>query len=251
MGHRFFGPGAPEPFHAFVEYGPPQWRMLEQLEEVLRSGQGVDFHATHTPAEWDSYQRAMREAAVDFAWFVAEKLPVPSGARSCLDLAGSHGLVGARLCERHPGLRSTVFDLPIALKTARPLAEAGGYADKVDFREGNLLTDAYGSDYDVALLCNILHHFRAETNLAILKKVHAALRPGATIGIFDIEAPMASAPPEAAGDAFALYFRITSSAGCFRAVDYEGWLAEAGFRASRSIRSVKMPSRMLVVGERA
>ena len=38
-------------------------------------------------------------------------------------------------------------------------------------------------------MCNILHHFSEETNRAILKKVHAALRPGGSVGIFDIETP--------------------------------------------------------------
>ncbi len=158
---------------------------------------------------------------------------------------------GAELCKRHPGLHSTVLDLPAALKTARPLAEERGYTDRVTFREGNLVTDDYGRGHDVVLLCNILHHFSQETNLAILEKAHAALRPGGSVGIFDIEAPETAAPPEAAGDGFALYFRITSTSACFRGRDYEAWLSQAGFRSPRIIRSVKMPSRMLAVAERS
>ena len=73
---------------------------------------------------------------------------------------------------------------------------------------------------------------------------------GGSVGIFDIEVPADSAGPEAAADAFALYFRITSTSSCFRDRDCESWLSQAGFRAPRTIRSVKMPSRMLVVAER-
>jgi SAM-dependent methyltransferase len=250
QGARYFGKGARESYHAFVAYGAPNWSMIDQLEEVLRTGKGIDFHATHTPEEWHTYQRAMLENASAFAWFVAEHLPVPAGAERCLDLAGAHGFVSATLCARHPGLSATVFDLPAALNTARGLAEERGYADKVSFREGDLVRDPYEPDQDVALLCNILHHFPIETNQAILRKVYAALKPGGVVGIFDIETSDPAAAPEAVADAFTLYFRITSTSSCFRGVDYERWLNACGFRSVRTIRSMKMPARMLVVGVR-
>jgi 2-polyprenyl-3-methyl-5-hydroxy-6-metoxy-1,4-benzoquinol methylase len=250
LGERYFGNQAEESYRAFVEYGPPQWTMIERLEQVLQSGKGIDFHATQTPEEWDTYQRAMFENASAFAWFVVDNLPVPSGAKSCLDLAGSHGFIGASLCQRHSGLRSTVLDLPPAVSRAKALAQQHGYGDRVSFREGDLLESDYGADHDVVLACNILHHFPAATNRAVLSKIKGALRPGGVVGIFDIETPALDAPPEAAADAFALYFRITSTSSCFRGSDYEAWLDECGFRSTRTVRSVKMPSRMLVLAER-
>ena len=36
----------------------------------------------------------------------------------------------------------------------------------------------FGSGYDVAILANILHNFDAGANIALLRKVHAALNPG-------------------------------------------------------------------------
>jgi SAM-dependent methyltransferase len=250
LGERYFGKDAPESYRAFVAYGGPQWDLIERLEQVLRSGEGLDIHASHTPDEWSEYQRAMLENASAFAWFVVDNLPVPTGAKRCLDLAGAHGFVSAALCARHPGLSATVFDLPAALATARGLAQQRGYADKVAFREGDLVRDAYEPEQDVVLLCNILHHFPVETNRAILRKVHAALRPGGVVGIFDLETPELQARPEAAADAFALFFRVTSTSACFRGRDYESWLTECGFQAPRTIRSLKMPSRMLVVATR-
>ena len=117
------------------------------------------------------------------------------------------------------------------------------------FREADLRTDDFGRDVDVALLCNILHHFPASENVAILKRLKKAMKPGGSVGIFDIETPSDDATPDAAGDAFALYFRITSTSTCFRGDDYVTWLREAGFADAKVIRSVKMPSRMLVVGK--
>lgn len=246
MGARHFGKAAVEPYDAFVRYGPAQYRMIDRIDDVLRTGKGIDFHATHTPDEWTAYQRAMLDNARGFAWFVRDNLPVPDGSLACLDVAGAHGLVGAELCRKHPPMRSTVLDRAEALATARSIAEAGGWVDVVSFREANLLSDEFGADLDVVLLCNILHHFDPSTNAATLARIRRAMRPGGVVGIFDIEAPEAHAAPDASADAFALYFRITSTSTCFRGKDCVAWLSSAGFRDPHVVRSVKMPSRMLV-----
>jgi SAM-dependent methyltransferase len=188
----------------------------------------------------------MLDNARGFAWFVADHLPVPEGARTCLDIAGAHGLVGAELCRRHPPMRSTVLDRAEALATARNIAQTGGWGDVVSFREADLVEGDFGSDLDVVLLCNILHHFDAPANARTLLRVRRAMNPGAVVGIFEIEPPEPHAAPDASADAFALYFRITSTSTCFRGRDYVDWLSAAGLRDPRIVRSVKMPSRMLV-----
>lgn len=245
-GARHFGKRAVHSYDAFVRYGPAQYRMIDRIDDVLRTGRGLDFHEKHTREEWNAYQRAMLDNAQDFAWFVRDHLPVPAGARSCLDIAGAHGLVGAELCRKHPPLRSTVLDRREALEIARGIADAGGWADVVTFREGDLLDDDFGGEVDVVLLCNVLHHFDGSTNALTLARVRRAMRPGAVVGIFDIEPPEPDAPPDAAADALALYFRIISTSTCFRARDCVQWLSAAGFRDPKVVRSVKMPSRMLV-----
>jgi|JI10StandDraft_1071094.scaffolds.fasta_scaffold04201_15 SAM-dependent methyltransferase len=248
LGRKHFGPGAPSPFGDFVAFGAPQWGWISRLDEVLKTGRGVEIHRTLTGPDWNLYQRAMAEGARDFAAFVARELPVPAGARLCLDVAGSHGLVGAALCRAHPGLKSVVLDRPEAIPEARKLADELGIADVVSFREADILQDDYGEGADVVILANILHHFTPDVNLQILTRARKALRPGGSVGIFDIEAPAPGAPPEAAGDAAALFFRITSNSACFSGDEYLDWLRRTGFTRARAVRSVRLPSRLLVVG---
>jgi SAM-dependent methyltransferase len=247
LGRKHFGAGAPRPFGDFVAFGAPQWDWISRLDDVLRTGQGVEIHRSLKAPDWNLYQRAMAEGARDFAAFVARELPVPVGARLCLDVAGSHGLVGAALCRAHPGLQSIVLERREAIPEARTLAEAAGVADVVSFRECDLLKDEYGEAADVVVLANILHHFSPVVNREILTRARRALKPGGSIGIFDIEAPRPEAPPEAAGDAAALFFRITSNSACFTGDDYIRWLTEAGFSDPRAVRSLRLPSRLLVV----
>ncbi|MBK5255597.1 MAG: hypothetical protein JJE39_06155 [Vicinamibacteria bacterium] len=249
LGRRHFGAAAPKPLGDFVAFGVPQWDWIARLDEVLKTGRGVEIHRSLNGPDWPLYQRAMAEGARDFAAFVARELPVAKGAKLCLDVAGSHGLVGAALCRAHPGLLSVVLERGEALSEARRLATEARITDVVSFRECDLLSDEYGEGADVVILANILHHFDPDTNRRILARAKRALRSGGSIGIFDIEAPNPKAPPEAAGDAAALFFRITSNSACFSGDDYVGWLRHTGFKRPRAVRSVLLPSRLLVVAQ--
>lgn len=247
LGRKHFGANAQKALGNFVAFGAPQWEWISRLEDVMKTGQGVEIHRTLDGPAWNLYQRAMAEGARDFAPFVAKELPVAAGASLCLDVAGSHGLIGAALCRAHSGLRCVVLERPEAIPEAQRLATEAGTADLVSFRECDILKDEYGQDADVVVLANILHHFSPDVNRGILGRARRALKRGGSIGIFDIEAPRPDAAPEAAGDAAALFFRITSNSACFSGEDYLTWLNETGFAEVRVVRSLVLPSRLLVV----
>ena len=249
MGERHFGPRATHPLGEFVAFGVPQWEWISRLEETLRTGAPVEIHRTLRREDWDLYQRAMADGAREFAGFVAGSLPVPRGARLCLDVAGSHGIVGGALCRAHPGMEAIVLERPEAMAEARRLCAREGLFELVTFRECDLLKDEFGaSDADVVILANILHHFDASRIHEILARARRALRPGGLVGVFDIEVPEADAAPEAGGDGAALFFRITSNGACYRGADYLAWLEEAGFAAPKIVRNVRLPSRLLAFG---
>jgi 2-polyprenyl-3-methyl-5-hydroxy-6-metoxy-1,4-benzoquinol methylase len=187
----------------------------------------------------------MMENARDHAKFLAAKVPVPAGARSLIDLGGSHGLLGAAICRKHPPLHSTVLELEPALAAARELAKAEGIDDVVRHQAADILKDDLGSDHDVALLANILHHFSPHQNEMVLAKVRRALRPNGTIAIWEFERPKRNAKVSS-GDAAALYFRLTSSASAYHADEYAAWLKAAGFQDIRVARPRLVPGYVLV-----
>jgi hypothetical protein len=233
---------------AFVKWNYVQWRMVEQLEQVLKTGRGADFHSTMTdPTEWSWYQEAMLEIARFDAPLLAKRVPVRQGACKLLDLAGSHGLLGAAICRQHPPMRSTVIDLPAAVEHVRTLSIQEGISDIVEYRSGDIRTADLGRENDVVLLANILHHFLPEQNSEILKRVRPSVPVDGTIAIWDLETPdLESQPSE--GDGAALFFRLTSSALCYSGKQYAAWLGEAGFDRIRIVRPRLRPGYILVVG---
>jgi hypothetical protein len=229
-----------------VQWNYTQWKMMESLDDLLRTGRGVDYHETlEVPEAWGHYQRGMLELARLDAPVIARRVPVPKGARLLLDVAGSHGLLGAALCRRHPPMRSTVLDLPRAIEHARGLARAEGIEDLVDYRAGEMMASDWGSGHDVVLLCNILHHFRPERIRALLDRARAALRGDGVVAVWDIERPRRGSRVTD-GDAAALFFRLTSTAGVYHADEYTAWLEEGGFREVRVRRPWTAPGKVLV-----
>ena len=241
--------GAPMEMVGYLRFNYAQWEFMAHLEELVRSGRGRDFHATMTDAsQWRAYQQGMLEIARIEATLVAARVPVPRGATSLLDVAGAHGLFGAAICRRNPPMRCTVLDLPQAIAHARALAEYEHLGDVVTHRAGELLTTQLGT-HDVVLLFNILHHFGREQLVSILTRVRDALREGGTVAIWEIEAPCRRASA-GSGDAAALFFRLTSTAGAYSADDYARGLSEAGFVRIRVTRPVITPGKMLVTARR-
>lgn len=242
--------GAKREMTGFAEWHYTQWTFVEHLEDLIRTGEGVDFHATMTdPEAWGHYQKAMLEVARFDAPILARHLPVRKGAARMLDLAGSHGLMGATIARRHPPMRSTVLDLPAAIDHARRLAEHEGHGDLVDYRAGDLVKDDLGTGWDVVLLSNILHHFTPDRVASILGRAHAALAPGGTIAVWELERPSRTKPPSE-GDGVALFFRLTSSAAAYSGDEYAQWMKDAGGTRIKIVRPRLRPGTVLVHARR-
>jgi 2-polyprenyl-3-methyl-5-hydroxy-6-metoxy-1,4-benzoquinol methylase len=201
------------------------------------------------PEAWGHYQKAMLEVARFDAPILARHVPVRKGAARLLDLAGSHGLMGATIARRHPPMRSTVLDLPAAIDHARRLAEREGHGDIVDYRAGDLVKDDLGTGWDVVLLSNILHHFTPDRVGRILGRAHEALAPGGTVAVWELERPSRTKPPSE-GDGVALFFRLTSSAAAYSGDEYAQWMKDAGCTRIRIVRPRLRPGTVLVHARR-
>jgi 2-polyprenyl-3-methyl-5-hydroxy-6-metoxy-1,4-benzoquinol methylase len=239
---------SPGSLAAYVDWNYAQWAMLGRMEEVVRTGRGLDFHQMSAEEDWIRYQQAMLQLARPLRAFFAANVPVPAGSTSLIDVGGGHGLLGAAVCQRHPPLRSTVLELPRAVPAAQQLSRREGLASWVSHRPCNILVDCWGQGRDVALLANVLHHFNPEQVRQILRKAFAALRPGGVLAIWDFVRN--DTPKASAADALALFFRLTSGADLHRAADLSDWARGCGFELCRSRRCLQFPDAQLLTMRR-
>lgn len=251
LGRRTLLRGSPMEARGYVLWNFVQWDLIEGLEDLLRTGQGLDLHQTLRGEEtWQSYQDAMWDVSRHAAPILADLAPVPPGARQLLDIGGSHGQLGAAICRKHPPMRSIVLELPSALDHARAAARRAGIDGIVEHRPGNVLETDLPNDLDVILIANVIHHFTKADAARVLQKARAALRAGGTIAIWDFDRPSPGARPELAADASALYFRLTSTSQVVPGDEYLAWLREAGFGGLHLKRSLAAPFQVLASGSK-
>jgi hypothetical protein len=74
-----------------------EWRWIEGLDSFIRDGRSIGVHEGLRADDWARYQRGMRALAGMLAPSLVRAVPVPKGARSMLDLGGSHGYFSVSL----------------------------------------------------------------------------------------------------------------------------------------------------------
>jgi 2-polyprenyl-3-methyl-5-hydroxy-6-metoxy-1,4-benzoquinol methylase len=100
------------------------------------------------------------------------------GPMRVLDIAAGHGLFGIEIAKQNPQAHVTGLDWAPVLRVALDNARKAGVERRYDMLPGSAFEVEFGGPYDVVLLTNFLHHFDPGMCVGLLKKVHAALRPG-------------------------------------------------------------------------
>jgi ubiquinone/menaquinone biosynthesis C-methylase UbiE len=151
------------------------------------------------------------------------------GSAKVLDIAAGHGLFGIEVAKQNPQAHIVAVDWPAVLEVAHANAQKAGVADRYTKLPGSAFEVEYGGPYDAVLLTNFLHHFDPPTNVGLLKKVHAALKPGgraATLEFVPNEDRVS--PPMAAS--FSMTMLASTQAGdAYTFNEYQQMYRDAGF----------------------
>lgn len=235
-------PDSPKSLHDSIVFRYLEWDWIARLDDFVKTGKPLDFHAEMTSAEWALYQRGMSSLARFGGGELAQKIPVSAGARDLLDIGGSHGLLSVALCRKHSNLQAVVLDLPAAVEHAAPILKEAEMGDRVVHRAGDALADDLGSEaWDIVLLSNLSHHFDDAANRELTRKVARALRPK---GIFAIVEIIRRETPKEGGQIgalFDLYFALTSEAGTWSFDEMAAWQRDAGLRPRDPVRLRSSP----------
>ncbi len=147
-----------------------------------------------------------------------------------LDVAAGHGGWGIAFARSNPQTRVVALDWASVLEIANANARTAGFGDRFSTIAGSAFDVNLGTDYDVVLVPNFLHHFSAAACIRFLKRAHAALRPGGRVAIVEfVPNPDRVTPPQAAS--FSLIMLATTPEGdAYTFEEYADMLAEAGFQ---------------------
>ena len=231
----------------WIEHTTSYWEWYGDLERIVRDGGSFEIH--REPAEeqeyWRVYITGQYELARLSAGEVAKAIELSSQPRALLDVAGAHGWFSAELCKRHPTLHATVLDLPGSARVGRELIAKAGMSERVEHRDGDMFESELGGPYDAALLFDIVHHLSGEQVVTVLKRIRAAMKPGATLAVLDMFRSSDGKQQRASAAGLGLFFHLTSGADLPSPDELSGWFAEAGFSAPKLTNVRRIPDQGL------
>jgi len=225
-----------------------------QLAEIVRQGRTVLPGAGTVEPEnpiWVEFAHSMAPMMAPMAGPLGSiVLDGRSGPMRVLDIAAGHGLFGIEVAKQNPQARIVAVDWAPVLDVAWGNARKAGVDARYELRPGSAFDVDYGGPYDIVLLTNFLHHFDAPTCVGLLKKVHAALRPGGRAAALEfVPDEDRISPPMAAS------FSLTMLAGTIGGDAYtlrelEAMYREAGF-SGMTAHPVPSGPHTIVVGRAA
>lgn len=202
-------------------------------EAVRKGGTAVSDEGTVSSDNpiWVKFARGMAPMMMMASQQIATLVdPQADKPLKVLDIAAGHGVFGIAFARNNPNAEIVAVDWPNVLKVATENAEKMGVGDRHRKIEGDAFEVDFGSDYDLVLLTNFLHHFDPAMNETLLRKVHAALKPdGRAITLEFVPNEDRISPPDAA--AFSLVMLSGTRAGdAYTFAELDTMMTNAGFK---------------------
>jgi 2-polyprenyl-3-methyl-5-hydroxy-6-metoxy-1,4-benzoquinol methylase len=202
-----------------------------RITEAVRQGGtalGEGTLARENP-DWVRFAKAMMPLMQMPAEIMATELRKGGEAQKVLDVAAGHGIFGIAVAKQNPAAHVYAADWKNVLEVASKNAQALGVADRYHLLPGSAFETEFGTNYDLVLITNFLHHFDPPTCTGFMRKVHSALKPGGRAAIAElVPNPDRITPPTAA--AFSMMMLATTPRGdAYTFVELESISKNAGF----------------------
>lgn len=222
--------GAPHDLTQAIAYNrdvQPAWGRLAQFARTGKPVEAPRLHLGDDPERTRRFALSMHGRALGIGRAVVPILGLPKGAR-VLDLAGGPGTYALLMAQSDPTLTCDTYDLPAISAVAREITAP--CADRIRCHAGDYHVDVWPeAAYDVVTLFGCLHQESPEAIVDILRRAHAALRPGGAVCVLDMmTGPDHTTPPFSA--LFAVNMALTTDHGwVFSDAELRGWMEAAGF----------------------
>jgi ubiquinone/menaquinone biosynthesis C-methylase UbiE len=218
-------------------------------EAVRKGGTAKSAEGTMGPEDpvWVDFAVSMINMQTPSAHGIAKILNAEAGQPwKVLDVASGHGLFGIVIASKNPNAEIYSQDWAPVLAVAQKNADAAGVSSRFRKIPGSAFEVDLGSGYDLILLTNFLQLLDPRSIETILKKVHAALKPGGrvvTLGFIPNDDRVS--PPIPA--AFSLMMLATTPGGdAWSFADYEKLFRAAGFQTNTLVPMPAGPQNVII-----
>ena len=243
---RYFDRGSPESVRDGMLHNANIWHRWSTLTDVVRGGKPVHVRAEENPNWTKNFIAAMNHYAGERAPVLVRTLGGSPEIRRILDLGGGSAIYSIAFAKAFPAVQCEILDLPEVVPLTEQYIRAAGASAQVKARAGSMITDDYGSGFDLIMLNAICHMFSEAQNREIFRRARQALAPKGRLSVQDfILDPERTSPLHAA--LFAINMLVGTDGGnTYTEPDYTKWMLDAGFA---SVQRINLPGPAdLIVG---
>ncbi|MBA4348776.1 MAG: hypothetical protein C0415_02160 [Thermodesulfovibrio sp.] len=204
-----------------IRHADNLWQNWSGLDEIMKTGKPYRKSRNH-----DAFIKGMHNIAVLKSKAVIDLIDL-KGVKKALDVGGGPGTYSMELAKR--GVSVTLLDLPETVKIAKEIIRESG-VKKIDFIEGDFLSDDVSRDYDLIFISQVLHAYSEDDNLHIIRKSKNALNENGRIAIQEFYIKSNRAFPFYSA-LFSVNMLVNTEGGrCYSPSEIKRWLAKEGFR---------------------
>jgi acetylserotonin N-methyltransferase len=153
--------------------GTPRWKQAFGVEGSIFD------HFFRTEEAKETFVQGMHGLGILSSPEVVEAFDL-SQFRRMADLGGATGHLAIAACERNPGLRAVVFDLPAVIESARVYARSSIASQRIEVMAGDFFDDEL-PEADLFAMGRILHDWPEDRIRALLAKIYRRLPVGGAI----------------------------------------------------------------------
>ena len=128
-----------------------------QLPDIIRGKERIVEEQPYIRSDYKTFVSAMNSIGHLCEAEALRNLVDLSRCRKMIDVGGGSGLYSLALCQKYPGLHSTIFDSKETLSVTKEFLEGTQERTRIVLHEGDFLKDSLGDDVDVVLLSDVVY----------------------------------------------------------------------------------------------
>ena len=157
-----------------VRQGGPQWT------EAFHQEGGIFDHFFRTDADTQNFLQGMHGLGLLSSAQVVSSFDLSPFA-TFVDLGGATGHLAIAACERYPGMKAILFDLPRVIDSVQKQISLGAVGSRIQFMKGDFFCPEELPKADLFALGKILHDWPDEKARDLLLAIHQHLPRGGGI----------------------------------------------------------------------